>query len=123
LLDGLLAPRAGLHGVVVGHDAHRPAAHRPHAGDDAISGRVGLLVAREKKVLLELRAGIEQKLESLANEELAFFPELLPILDVPLLDTSALLKVPLFAHRKRPRAQGLAGFGLAQRMMISTPLP
>jgi hypothetical protein len=98
LLDGLLAPGARLHRVVVGHDAHRAAADRSHPGDDAVGGGIHLLVAREEEVLLELGAGIQKKLQTVADEELAFVPELLAVLDVALLDAGAFLPVALLAH-------------------------
>src|SRR5207247_5916498 len=107
LLDRLLAPGAVLDRVIVGHDAHRPPSHRAHAGHDAVGRGVGLLVAREEEVLLELRAGIEQQLQPVPDEELAFLLQLLAILDVPLLDAGALLEVPLLAHALGPRHRGL----------------
>src|SRR5439155_876961 len=76
LEDGLLAPRAGLDRVVVGHDAHGLAADLADARHDAVGGRLRLLVAREEPILLELRAGIEQQLEAIAHEHLAFGPAL-----------------------------------------------
>ncbi len=98
LLDGLLAPRARLHGVVVGHHAHRAAADRAHPGDHAVGGGVRLLVAREEEILLELGAGIQEQLQAVADEELAFVLELLAVLDVALLDAGPFLPVALLAH-------------------------
>ena len=40
LLDRARAPRAGLHGGVVGHHAHGPPVDRAHAGHDAVGGQV-----------------------------------------------------------------------------------
>src|SRR5437899_12668744 len=75
LLHGLLAPRAGLHRVVIGHDADGAAADSPDPRDDAVGRCVGLLGAREEPVLLELGAGVEEELQSVPDEELAFLPE------------------------------------------------
>ena len=100
--------------------AHGPAPHGSHAGHDAVGRGVSLLVTREEEVFLERRAGIEEELQPIADEELAFFLELLPILDVSLLDAGTLLEVSLLAHARQGPGCGL---GLAQRMMISTPLP
>ena len=126
LLHRLLAPRAGLHRVVIGHDAHGAAADPADPGDDAVSGRVRLLIAGEEEVLLEVRSRIQQEPEAIADEELPFLLELGPVLDVPLLDARALCAVSLFAHGAlpgTPRGTGPAGFGFAHRMMMSTPLP
>ena len=86
LLHGLLAPGAGLHRVVVGHDADGAPAHRSHARDDAIRRGVRLFGAREEPVLLELRARIEQEREPVADEELALGLQLVAVADVSLLD-------------------------------------
>ena len=85
---------------------------RPHAGDDAVGGRVGLLVAREEEVLLELRARIQQQLQPVADEELALVPELVAVLDVALLDARAFLVVAIFtlAHGE-PYYSGAASGG------------
>jgi hypothetical protein len=126
LLHRLLAPRAGLHRVVIGHDAHGATADPAHPGDDTVSGRVRLLVAGKEKVLLEVRSRIQQEPEAIPDEELPFLLELGPVLDVPLLDARALFPVSLFAHGAfpgTPPAVGPAGFGFAHRMMTSTPLP
>jgi hypothetical protein len=126
LLHRLFAPGAGLHRVVIGHDAHGAAADPADPGDDAVSGRVRLLVAGEEEVLLEVRSRIQQKPEAISDEELSFLLELGPVLDVPLLDPRALLPITLFAHgvlSGTPRGRGPAGFGFAHRMMMSTPLP
>src|SRR4026208_1079574 len=98
LLDRLLAPRSGLHRVVVGHDRHGAAAHRPHPGDHAVGGRVRLLVAREEEVFLGFGPRVEEQLQAIANEELAFLLELVAVLDVPLLDAAALPPLPPLAH-------------------------
>ena len=76
------------------------AADRAHAGDDAVGGRVGLLAAREEQVLLELGAGIEEEPEAVADEELALRPELVAVLDVPLLGRAR--SRPGGAARSRP---------------------
>ena len=112
LQHGLLAPRAGLHRVVVGHDADGAAPHAADAGDDAVGRRVGLVRAREEEVLLELAARIEQQLQSVADEELAFGPELVTILGVALLDARAFLVVAIFtlAHGE-PYYSGAASGG------------
>ena len=104
LLDGLLAPRAGLDRVVVGHDAHGTPADHADAGDHAVGRRVGLVGAREEPVLLELGARIEKELQPVADEELAFLAELVAVLRVTLLDPRALLEVAIFAraHRRLP---------------------
>ena len=85
---------------------------RPDPGDDAVGGRVGLLVAREEQVLLELGARIEQKLEAVADEELALVPELVAVLGVALLDARAFLVVAIFtlAHGE-PYYSGAASGG------------
>src|SRR3989304_1118238 len=57
LLNRLLPPGAGLHRVVVGHDADTAAADLPDAGDDPVGGRVGLLAPGEQPVLLAPAAG------------------------------------------------------------------
>src|SRR6266545_3104050 len=104
LLDRLLAPRARLDRVVVRHDADRPAADPPAPGDPAIGGGVGLGRAGEQPVLLELGAGVEQELQSIADEELAFLAELVAILRVALLDPGSLPAVALLAraHGRAP---------------------
>src|SRR5205823_13034119 len=108
LLHGLLAPRAGLHRVVVGHAAGGAAADPPDARDDAVGRRVGLLGSREQPVLLELGAGIEEELQAIPDEQLALLPELLAVLRVALLDSSPLLEVPLLtlAHGRLPSRVG-----------------
>src|SRR2546422_492294 len=97
LEHGLLAPRARLDRVVVGHDADGLAADLADAGDHAVGRRVGLLVAREEPVLLELAARIEQQLQPIAHEHLALGLELVAVLDVPLLDARPLGVIALFA--------------------------
>ena len=52
LEHGLLAPGAGLHRVVVGHDADGAAADGADAGHHAVGRRVVLLVAGEQPLLL-----------------------------------------------------------------------
>jgi hypothetical protein len=103
LLDGFLAPRPRLHRVVVGHDADGAAAHRAHAGDDAVGGRVRLLVSGEQEVFLELGAGIEQEAETVADEELALVLQLVAVLEVALLDAGPLAEVALLGHRALSR--------------------
>src|SRR5215467_7085291 len=98
----LLAPGASLHRVVVGHDAHHAAAHPAHSSDHAVGGSVRLLAAREEEVLLELRSGVEEEAEAIADEELAFFLQLVAVLDVALLDASALSGVALLSHGGPP---------------------
>ena len=100
LLDRLLAPGAGLHREVVGHDADRPAQDRAHAGDDAVGGHLGLGGAGEEPVLLELGAGIEEEAEAVADEELALRPELVAVLDVPLPDARDLVAEAPLAHAR-----------------------
>src|SRR5207249_6273196 len=94
LLHGLLTPRAGLHRVVVGHDADGAAADSPDPRDDAVGRRVGLLGAREEPVLLEPGAGVEEERQSVPDDELAFLPQLLAVLRVALLDPGPLLELP-----------------------------
>src|SRR4029453_783068 len=101
LLDRLLAPRAGLDRVVVGHDADGTASDRADAGDNAVGGRVGLDIAGEQPVLLELGAGIEEELEPVAHEELALGPKLVAVAGVALLDPGAFLAVALLARAHR----------------------
>ena len=96
LEHGLLAPGSRLDRVVVGHDAHGAAAHAADAGHDAVGRRVGLLVAGEQPVLLELAAGIEEELEAVADEELALGAQLVAVAGVALLDARALLMVAVF---------------------------
>src|SRR4029453_16519456 len=100
LEDRLLTPRAGLHRVVVGHEADGPPAHGADAGDHAIGRRVGLLAPREQKVFLELGAGIEEELQAITDEELALGAQLLAILDVALLDPGPFRVIPglAFTH-------------------------
>ena len=86
LLDRLLPPGAGLDRVVVGHDADRPAEDGADAGHDAVGRGLGFLRASQAPVFLELGAGIEQELQAIADEELAFLAELVPVAEVPLLD-------------------------------------
>src|SRR3990170_7301644 len=83
--------------VRAGRDADPAAADLPDAGDDPVGGRVGLLAPGEQPILLELAAGVEEELETVADEELALLLELVAILDVALLDPGPLLEVPLFA--------------------------
>src|SRR5262249_55032380 len=92
----LLAPRAGLDGVVVGHDADGAAAHAAHAGDDAIGRRVGLVGAREQPLLLQLGAGVQQELQSIPHEQLALGFQLVAVLGVALLDARAFGVVAIF---------------------------
>ena len=101
LLDRLLAPRAGLDRVVVGHDADGATADRADAGDDAVRGRIRLGGAGEQPVLLEIGAGIEEELEPVAHEELALRAELVAVPGVALLDPGALLAVALLARAHR----------------------
>jgi hypothetical protein len=101
LLDRLLAPRAGLDRVVVGHDADGTGPDRADAGDNAVGGRVGLDIASEQPVLLELGAGIEEELEPVAHEELALGPKLVAVAGVALLDPGAFLAVALLARAHR----------------------
>ena len=78
----------------------------PSAGVSASFG------AREEEVLLELAAGIQEQLQSVADEELAFGPELVTILGVALLDARAFLVVAIFtlAHGE-PYYSGAASGG------------
>src|SRR6266436_1018722 len=99
---GLLTPGAGLDRVVIGHDADRAAADPADAGHHTVRGSIGLLVAREEEVFLELGPGIEEQVEAIADEELAFFRELVAVLGVALLDACALLEVALVTHRRAP---------------------
>src|SRR4030095_15031448 len=101
LLDRLLAPRAGLDRVVVGHDADGTAADRAAAGEHAGGGRVGLGIAGEQPVLLELGARIEEELEPVAHEELALGAELVAIAGMALLDSGTFLAVAFFARAHR----------------------
>ena len=58
LLEGPLAPGAGLDGVVVGDDAHRPARHGPHSAEMMLSaGGVGFLIARGRRSPPGTRSG------------------------------------------------------------------
>ena len=59
LLDRLRAPRAGLHGRVVGHDGDRAAGHRGHAGHHAVGAEAVVLPVGEQRLLGE-RAGVDQ---------------------------------------------------------------
>src|SRR5262249_57383642 len=61
-----------------------------------------LLAAREEEVLLELRSRVEEEAEAIADEELAFFLQLVAVLDVALLDASALSGVALLSHGGPP---------------------
>jgi len=104
LLDCLLAPRACLDRVVVGHDADRPPPDLPNPGDHAVGGGVGLGGAGEQPVLLEVAAGIEEELQPVTDEELALRAKLVAVLRVALLDPGALLAVALLAraHGRAP---------------------
>src|SRR5262249_22063656 len=116
LLHGLLAPRAGLDRVVVGHHTDGAAPDHADTGHDAISGRVRLLVAREQEVLLEIGAGIEQQLQSVADEQLAFLSKLVAILEVALFDARPLVAIALLAHAWTPPM-------LAATRAAARPLP
>ena len=72
------------------------------AGDDAVGRRIGLLVAREEEVLLELGSRVEEELQAVADEELALVLQLVPVLDVALLDAGALAEVALLSHGRPP---------------------
>ena len=69
-----------------------------HASHHPISGRIRFLRASEEPVLLERGAGVEQELQAVADEELALLAQLVPVLDVALLDARPLGEVALFAH-------------------------
>src|SRR3989441_10599080 len=111
----LLAPRAGLDHVVVGHDADGLAADLADSGDDAVGRRVRFLVAREEPVLLELGARVEEQLETIADEHLAFGPELVAVLRVALLDAGALGVIALFALAHGAIVRGFLDRGSAPR--------
>ena len=118
LLDRLLAPGAGLHREVVRHHADRPAEHRADARDHAVGGQVGLGGAGEEPVLLELGAGVEEEAEALADEELAFRPELVAVLDVPLPDARDLVPEAPLAHARH----GSTGVGRAPALRADATL-
>src|SRR5262249_21157562 len=87
-------------GEIVGHHADGPAEDRADSGDDAVGRRLGLAGAGEEPVLLELGPGVEQKIEPVADEELALGSELVAVLDVPLTDARALVPETPVAHAR-----------------------
>jgi len=71
LLDGARSPRAGLHGLVVGHDGHGTAMHGADAGHHAVRGQVAGDGVGEKTVFDEvLAAVVAQARNALATEQL-----------------------------------------------------
>ena len=118
LLDGLLAPRAGLHREVVGHHADRPAEHRADARDHAVGGRSGSAERARSQSSWNCGAGVEEEAEAVADEELAFRPELVAVPDVPLPDARDLVPEAPLAHARH----GSTGVGCAPRRSAPTLL-
>src|SRR5262249_57674714 len=91
------------------------AANLADTGDHPVGGGVALLIAREQPVLLELGARIEQELEAVPHEHLAFGAQLVAILRVALLDARALGVITLFALAHRAIVRGFPRTGSAPR--------
>src|SRR5690606_34850137 len=81
LLDGARAPRAGLDGGVVRHDAHHPSLDGAAAGDHAVGGEPLGPTVGEEGVLHE-GPRIEQARDAVPREELAALRVLLVIAGV-----------------------------------------
>ena len=79
LLDGASAPRAGLHGRIVGHHAHGAPVDAADPGDDTVGRQIGGHGIREETVLDE-RLRIEQKRQTIADEQLVLTGELVGLL-------------------------------------------
>src|SRR5204862_4749741 len=88
---------AGRARVVAGHRALRAGAGPADPRHDRVRRRVPLLRAREEPVPLDVGAGVEEELQAVADEELAFLAKLLAVLRVALLDPGPLLEVSLLA--------------------------
>ena len=78
LLDRLRPPRAGLDRRVVGHQRHRPAVDRPHAGHHPVCAEPVLLPVRQQRLLGEA-AVVEQQGEALPHRQLALLERLLTV--------------------------------------------